>query len=257
MSTGVINPADAGTASFALNSKFIPSFTGNFGALVKALKTNGNSSILSTPSVMVLNNQKATISSGKTIQMLQQTNAQPGATSSSDYMGLTSNYSSQKVNMTLEVTPQISPNKTLRLNISQTNDSLDSMAGEINGQPTVSTQSIDTSVILRSGSILVLGGLNNKTENNEVKKTPILGSIPIIGNLFTYRDKGHTKKTLMVFIRTSILNNDDENKEVSLKHYNYMREQQIDSAMGKRDSRGVGVMPRAPGADQPRLPSPF
>lgn len=231
---------------------------GGIGAVLQALKQDTNTSILATPSVMVLNNQKADISEGQTIRVLNQTMSPVGAAASggdpSSLFG--SNYEDKQVDLELGVTPQISPNNTLQLKITQKNDTLDGalVSGQ---QPTIDTQKIDTNVMVHSGSILVLGGVQQNSEHHDVKKIPILGDIPVLGHLFKTNSKDHDKKSLMIFIRTQIIRNDSQSSKVSLHNYNYMQQREVDYATGKNNLSQSTVLPRVAGGDKLSLPSPF
>ena len=259
-SIGMIDPSMAGKAMVGLDPEsgsVMP--IGSFGALLSALKSNTNTSIMSTPSVMVLNNGKATISEGQTIRVVDQT-AASAASTGDDGVGMLSNYADKKVDNQLQVTPQISPNDTLQLKINQKNDTLDGVSdgGGMGGQPTIDTQSIQTSVMVHSGQILVLGGMVNNKTSYDQKKIPILGDIPILGHMFRYHAKERQKGNLMVFIRTEILHNDAENNKASLQRYNYMQQQQLSSETGgKMDLNQGDMLPRAAGEPQAPIPNPF
>lgn len=256
VSVGTISPSSMGQAGYVFDgSKLEP--LGPFGALLEALKSNQNTSILSNPSVMVLNNQKANITEGKTIRVLDQQNSSPTA-QMDDGIGTTSNYADKKVNLTLEVKPQISPNNTLQLAIKQTNDTLEGTQDDVTGQPVIDTQSISTNVMVNSGEILVLGGLVSNETIHDSKKIPILGSIPILGHLFRYKSKELDKRNLMVFIRTKILHGHADTRHASLQRYRFMQQQQIASETGgSMDLNRSTVLPRDSRQALAALPNPF
>lgn len=258
-SVGVIDPSSAGTAAIGIDPDTGKiGAMGTFGAILSAIKSNTNSNVLSTPSIMVLNNQKASIAEGKTIRVLDQTATAPGAATDSG-IGFTSNYTDKKIDLKLDVKPQISPNDNLQLSIKQQNDSLEGVAGSALGQqPTIDTQSLNTNVMVHSGQILVLGGLvSNDTEHDE-KKVPLLGSIPILGHLFRYHDKSSEKRNLMVFIRTEILHNDKESTKASMQRYNFIQQEQIASETGnKMDLNKGSVLPQDEQQPSVRIPDPF
>src|SRR5262249_16609798 len=144
--------------------------------------------ILSTPSVAVLDNQLAEIQVGKIIS-IQNRQYATTATGNND-SGATpfTTYEQKPVVLKLTVKPQISPNQFIRLSIKQVNDSLQNPDNP-GPLPIIDTSNIKTSIMVKSGEIVVLGGLISNQYNNTLQKVPILGDIPIIGQIFRHRDK--------------------------------------------------------------------
>lgn len=232
---------------------------GSFGAIVQALTTNGNNDILATPSVLVLNNQKAMISDGKNIGMYNRqysTNTTTTADNAIPY----NTYDRKDVALSLNVTPQIAPDNTVRLVIKQKDDSLaqDAQNKDPNN-PVINTSKINTTVLVNSGDILVLGGLISTNDTEQDQKIPVLGDIPLLGRLF--HNKTHTaeKKNLVVFIRPMIINNQKQADTQSMQQYDYIRYQQLRKQNGLPLS-GEGRYPALPAkahADAVTLPPPF
>ena len=247
---------------------FIPH--GKIRAVVHALGQNNASDILSTPSIVVLNNNKAKISDGQTISVQNRTYAMPGDNGGGDTptpgAGGDNSYTPynttdrQNIALTLNVTPQISPNQTVRLNIKQDDNSLAASytPGDLN--PEENTSNITTNVLVNSGDILVLGGLIKNSNLNGVSKVPILGDIPIIGNLFKYKNKDAEKKVLLVFIKPQILSTRGDNRKASMKDYNEMRNVQIRRNAGENlindDDKGP-ILSRVGPQKFAALPAPF
>jgi len=211
---------------------------GSFDAIVQALTTNGNNDILATPSVLVLNNQKAMISDGKNIGMYnrQYSTGSTSTSSAGDINVPFNTYDRQDVTLSLNVTPQIAPDNTVRLVIKQKDDSLAQDAqNQDPNNPTINTSKIDTTVLVNSGDILVLGGLISSNDSEQDQKVPILGDIPLLGRLFHNKTHNAEKKNLMVFIRPMIINNQKEADTQSQQQYDYIRYQQM------RKSNGLGL----------------
>src|SRR3990167_3040671 len=214
---------------------------GSFSAVIQALMTNANTDILATPSILVLNNQKASISDGKNIGMY---NRQYGAntTNTGDSTVPFNTYDRKDVTLSLNVTPQIAPDNTVKLKIRQKDDSLMQGQDPNNPNPTINTSKIDTTVLVNSGDILVLGGLISNNDTVQDQKIPILGDIPLIGRLFHSKQHSTEKKNLMVFIRPMIINNKKDAQAQSMKQYNYARYQQ----MRRKDGLGLSNADRHP-----------
>ena len=265
------------TASNGQNSASIPgNFVPGMGfirhvtiqGLLRAIQNNGTSQILATPSIMVLNNNKAVIADGVNVGLENRSYATTGtgANLSNDDAGGVPFTTTQRTDVTLQltVTPQISPNNTVVLKIQQKDRELSTSVNETQNtdpnNPTIETSTIATNVLVSSGDILVLGGLiKNQYRVNE-HKIPILGSIPYFGKLFTYQDKQVEQMNLMVFLKPVIVGDRTHNQAVTAKRYDFMRGEQVKMATDQNLIRNLGetVLPnmRNPGR-RLALPPPF
>lgn len=230
-----------------------------FAVVLHALNKDSLTNVLSTPSVMVTNNNDATLSDGKDIQIPQSQSSQMSVGDS----GVASlipqtTYTTQHVDLTLKVTPQISPDNMIRLKISQKNDQLSADANaSTSGGPTVDTSQIDTNVMVRSGDILVLGGLIKNSRDSTESRIPILGDIPLLGRLFRNKRKGAEKKSLMVFLRPIIMGSRAHQRRITRAHYNYVRADQAKVINGEPlVAPNQPVLPAMQGR-RVILPSPF
>lgn len=249
---GILQPG------FNLGVGFIQS--GDLQVILTALSGTNTTDILSTPSVVVLDNQKATIEVGKTISVENRVYAtsDTGASSATQDLVPFTTLDRQNVALKLIVTPQISPNQTIRLNINQKNDTLQNPDNP-GTTPIVNTSNIQTSVIVKSGDILVLGGLISHEFNHSATRVPILASIPGIGKLFQFNDKNLAKKNLLIFLRPIIINHGAVARDQTMARYNYIRQQELIKQEGGSivpDFSNTPVLPplRRPSAG---LPSPF
>ena len=207
----------------------------------------------------MLNNEKASITSGENRQVANREYATTNTGGAGDDAGVPfQTFQTQKADLVLTVMPQISPDKTVRLKIDQKDDSFDTPADSGNTRPAMDTTDINTSVLVNSGDILVLGGLIKNDHQKQEHKVPILGDIPILGNLFRYRDKSNERKSLMIFIRPIILTNKKQNHRVSMLRYHYMRQQQIQAEAQEGQSNKLqSVLPALGNTPEVQLPKPF
>ncbi len=199
----------------------------SFAALVTALASDANTNILSTPSVVTLDNQPATIKVAQQIPFVtgQYTNTTGTNTTGAAVINPFQTVQRQDVGLELKITPQINEGNTVLLKIEQTISNL--TGSSIGGQPVTSTREIKTSILARNKEIVVLGGLisTNLVENEQ--RVPLLGSIPLLGDLFKYRSTTNTKSNLMLFIQPTILRNSGTANTYTRKRYDYLRRLQL------------------------------
>src|SRR5450830_28846 len=193
----------------------------NLGLLAHALESNANANILSKPNLLMLDNEEAKIVIGQNVPFVTGQYAQAGGTASVTPF---QTIERQDVGLTLKVKPQISEGNTVKLQIHQEVSSVASAAGSAG--ITTNKRSIDTSVLVDDGSIIVLGGLIEDRISDGVDKVPLLGDIPGIGALFRSVKHGHTKTNLMVFLRPYVMRNADDSAKISNDRYDYIVQQQ-------------------------------
>lgn len=158
---------------------------------LSALESDGRADIVSTPKVLTADQQTAKIQSGTEIPYQEASSS--GATSTSF----------KEAVLGLEVTPQITPDGRIIMDLKVNQDSVGSL---FNGVPSIDTNEITTSVIVDNGQTVVLGGVFRSEDVDETVKTPFLGDLPVIGRLFRYRNKTNQKAELLVFITPRIVN---------------------------------------------------
>ncbi|HEV2332938.1 MAG TPA: type II secretion system secretin GspD [Gammaproteobacteria bacterium] len=210
----------------------------SFAALIRALSGDGETNILSTPSVVTLDNQEATIKVTQKVPFVtgQYTGATTGASSTgSAVINPFQTVDREDVGITLKITPQINEGDSVQLKIDQTVSDL--TATSIGGQPVTDNREITTNILAKSGEIVVLGGLIDNSLTESEQQVPVLGSIPLIGNLFKYRSTSNTKRNLMVFIQPSILRDSQTAQYYTNDRYNYFRDLQL------KDRSSVQLMP--------------
>ena len=203
--------------------------SGDWSALLQAVTTASETNVLATPSLMTLDNEEASFIVGDEVPTLT------GSTPSSDNSNPYQTIERKEVGIKLSVTPQINAGDSVKLDIEQE-------VSQVNGQTpidvTFSTRKVKTSVIARSGDTIVIGGLIDENVQESVSKVPILGDIPLIGYLFRSTSSKKSKKNLMVFLRPTIIRDDETLSSVSHEKYTKMRDYQI-----KRHEDGINLMP--------------
>jgi len=192
---------------------------------VNALATAGNTNILSTPTIMALDNEEAEILVGQNVpfitgeQLLSGSNDDPFTTIQREDIGTT-----------LKVTPRVNNNNSVTLEIEQKVENLVSAAADaaVGASDIItSKREIRTKVLIDDGAILVLGGLIEDTVKDSVQKIPLLGDIPGIGRLFRNNRKEVFKTNLMVFLKPKILSTQVAGYEETRKRYMDLQQKQI------------------------------
>ncbi|MEO6689484.1 MAG: type II secretion system secretin GspD [Dokdonella sp.] len=200
------------------------------GALVSALNGDGKSNILSTPSVLTLDNTEAEIKVAQEVPFLTGQYTTANTTAGSAGGGGISNpfqtIQRKDVGLVLKVKPQINVGDSVRLDIHQ---EVSSLAPTVTGAVDLITnkRELTTSVLVKDDSLLVLGGLIDNQAKDNVQKVPGLGDIPLLGNLFRYRTNDRKKSDLMVFLHPRILRDAATEAAVSSEKYNFMRTEQL------------------------------
>ena len=211
----------------------------SIAALIRALSGDGETNILSTPSVVTLDNQEATIKVTQKVPFVtgQYTGATTGTsgTTGSAVINPFQTVNREDVGITLKITPQINEGDSVQLKIDQSVSNL--TATSIGGQPVTDEREITTSILAKDAEIVVLGGLIDHDLTESEQQVPVLGSIPLLGNLFKYRSTSDTKRNLMVFIQPTILRDSESAKYYTSDRYNYLRELQL------KDRSPVQLMP--------------
>ncbi|KTD22423.1 type IV pilus (Tfp) assembly protein PilQ [Legionella londiniensis] len=160
---------------------------------LSALESEGRAEIIASPRLMTTNQQAAVIESGEDIPYQEATSS--GATA----------VAFKKAVLSLKVTPQITPDGKLLMDL-QINQDSDS-GRRVQGVPIIITKSIETNVLVNNGQTIVLGGIYRQDKNNNITRIPFLGELPIVGNLFTRSSARLTNEELLIFITPRIITN--------------------------------------------------
>lgn len=241
-------------AGFAIiNSK---TSINQFQAQIYALAREHKANILSTPSVVVLDNRQAKILIGKQVSV--QTSSYPNNASGTATASPYATFNRVNVALHLYVRPQITRGKGIQMQIDQGNDTIDplSIADQNNTNPIFNISAIVTSVHVESGDIIVLGGLAQDSLGNDNNNIPIVGNIPGIGRLFQHNTANREKKVLMVFIRPHIIRTERDTVQVSSAKYNNVREDQLTFLRDEAYHNKINAS-LAPPLHESTLPTPF
>ncbi len=195
----------------------------NLGMLAQALETIDNANILSTPDLMTLDNEQAKIIVGQNIPLVTGSYAQTGTTATVTPF---QTYDRANVGLTLQIRPQISEGGSIKLQIYQEVSSVDPTTLNNPSGPTTNLRSIDSTVLVDDGQIVVLGGLIQNSVSDNVSKVPVLGDLPWLGSLFRYKSRSGSKTNLMVFLRPHILHTKDDYSGLTSRRYHYISNEQ-------------------------------
>jgi general secretion pathway protein D len=213
----------------------------NLGVLVRALETDGNANILSTPTLLTLDNEEARIVIGQNVPFITgQYALSGGATTPTPFQTV----ERRDVGLTLRVKPQISEGGTVRLQLYQEVSSVQDTtnpAGVITNK-----RAVESTVLVDDGQIVVIGGLIQDSVRDGMEKVPLLGDLPLLGSLFTYKTRSRSKTNLMVFLRPTVLRDAQSANSLTSGRYDYIRGEQLKAAPPPR--------PPLPDMEPPTLP---
>jgi general secretion pathway protein D len=217
----------------------------NFAALLQAIRSDGSSNVISTPSLITMNNEEAQVKVTQEIPLI--TGSYSNTTQSVN--GTSSPFTTiqrEEVGTILKVTPHISEGNAVQLKIEQEDSS---PGAKLANSSDISTnkRAIKTTVLIEDGGVIVLGGLMSDTVSEAEDRVPGLGAIPLLGNLFKSRSGSRQKKNLLVFIRPKILRDDIQTESLSEATYNQMRSDQ-------KSLNKDGHIMLLPGERQPLIP---
>ena len=236
--------------------------------ILNALKETNNANILSTPSILTLDNQEAFITVGQNVPFVTGSFTSTADSATNPFQTI----ERENVGITLTVTPHINEGNAVVLDISQEVSSLSGLSVAASDLIT-NERKIQTKVLAVDGQIVVLGGLIKDDVQDAQQKVPLLGDIPYLGRLFRSDREKLTKQNLMVFLRPTIIRDDQQLAGASAEKYRYIRDQQ-----DKRKEEGLmylnddylpelsewedqirqldDIKAAGPGADGPGAPSP-
>ena len=211
--------------------------TYSMGALATFLKTEAGGNILSTPNLVTLDNEEAKIVVGENVPFVTGSFTNTGSSSGS--VNPFQTIERKDVGLTLRVRPQVGEGGTVRMTIFQEDARVNAATATATNGPTTSKSSIETTVVVDDGQVLVLGGLMKDEYSGSESKVPLLGDIPVLGNLFKSQQRSRVKSNLMVFLRPVVMRDQDAANALTMDRYDYMRQQQVRGT--PRDSAVLGI----------------
>lgn len=199
-----------------------------FGLILNAVESDAGSNVLSTPSIMTLDNEPAHIMVGQEIpittgEALGSNNANPFRT-----------IERQDIGVLLEVRPQINAGDTVQLHLRQEVSSISGAIGA-GGEIVTNKREIETTALADNGEIIVIGGLIENSESDNVSKVPLLGDIPGVGRIFQSRSRTRRRTNLMIFIRSTIVRDAAGARAVTAESYRYVADGAAGAARDARD----------------------
>ena len=251
------NVAKAGTAgslgiSPGFNVGVIFGKTGggvpNLGVLARFLETNAKANILSTPNILTLDNEEAAIIVGSNVPFITGQYAQTGSSLTASPF---QTYDRKDVGLTLRIRPQISEGGIVRMQLFQEQSAIQEKTLSNPAGPITTKRSIESTVVVDDGGIVVIGGLIQDSWAMGEDKVPVLGDIPVLGAMFRYETRKRTRNNLMVFLRPRVIRDAKAYQGITADRYDYVIGEQ------QKNSQGTMPMPGEPPAPTlpPREPS--
>ena len=204
----------------------------NFAAILRALASNGDTNVVSMPSVITLDNEEAQIKVAQEVPFLTGTFTNTGGAGGA--VNPFQTIERKEVGNILKITPQITDENTILLKIEQEASGIAAAAAQVSTTDLVTNKrTITTRVLVDDGGMIVLGGLIEDRLTESESRVPLLGKIPVIGALFRVRNTQKTKTNLMVFIRPRVLRTAEQAAIETNSKYNYLRDMQLNRNDGK------------------------
>lgn len=194
----------------------------SLGGLVRALETDTNSNVLSTPNLLTMDNQEAEIVVGQNVPFVTGSYSQTGS-NNDNATNPFQTIERKDVGLTLRLTPQITEGSSVKMDIYQEVSSVTRQASNA-ADIITNKRSLDTTVVAENGEMIVLGGLIKTDRNKQQQMVPILGRIPLLGNLFRYETVENQKTNLMVFLRPKIIRKNADMADPTSDKYQFLNE---------------------------------
>ena len=191
-----------------------------FGTIVNAVKSDTTSNLLQTPSIVTLDNNEARILVGQEIPITT------GQALSQNFDNAFRTVQRENVGIQLEVKPQVNSSGAIKLFIHQQVSSIAGPVSSDNSDLILNKREAETTMTVDDGQIALIGGLLDDNERRTLEKIPLLGDLPVVGNLFRSKARSRTKTNLMIFIRPTILRSAADNRRVTEQRYGVLRLQQ-------------------------------
>jgi len=215
------------------------------GAIANFFNSDGDANVLSTPNLLTLDNEEAKIIIGQNVPFPTGSYA---STSGSVGVNPFTTVERKDVGLTLRVRPTINENGTVRMTIFQETSTVDQNSLSNPNGPTTNKRSIESSVLVEDGGLVMLGGLLSDTYNNNIEKVPLAGDIPVLGNLFKNENRTRSKSNLMMFLRPAVMRDGASSEAFAYDRYDEIRGQQLQTQPNTDNVmlRGVNAAPVLP-----------
>ncbi|MCA3252957.1 MAG: type II secretion system secretin GspD [Rubrivivax sp.] len=242
-----------------LNIGLLRDFNGSIGlaAIARMLQTQANTNIVSTPNLMTLDNEEAKIVVGENVPFITGQFTSTGSGGGGGAVNPFQTIERKDVGITLRIRPQIGENGAIRMTIFQEQSSVksDTAAGTTNAGPSTTKRSIEGTVTIDDGQILVLGGLIEDRFITNKSKVPLLGDMPLVGGLFRSESRERRRTNLMVFLRPIVLRDADGANRFSLDRYEQLRTRQGQAQPAPSVVLPINEAPTLPANPKPPMPT--
>jgi general secretion pathway protein D len=222
---------EEGGFQLAFVNKYVRTLTGvvlpDLGVVLTALREDSNSNVISTPSMLTLDNEEAEIVVGQEVPFLTGSYASSGAVT--PVANPFSTIERKQVGLTLRITPQINAGGAIRLEVAQELSRISPTTVDGAVDLITDKRTINTKVLVDDGQIIVLGGLLRTDEKDTYERVPFLGDIPFIGAAFRKKSKKKDKINMMIFLRPTIVRNPGDLDKTTAERYEYMRTEEEES----------------------------
>ena len=224
------------------------------GALANLLQSSGDGNVLSTPNLLTLDNEEAKILIGENVPFVT------GSYSNSNNAGTVNPFTTverKDVGLMLRVKPQINENGTVKMVIYQETSAVKEDTAKASNGPTTTKRTIESTILVEDGSIIVLGGLLEDRFTGNQQKVPYLGDIPGVGVLFRSDTRVRKKTNLMVFLRPVVVRDANASTQLSMDRYDLMRGVQKDTQPVQSSTVPINeapILPVLPNVLNPAMP---
>jgi general secretion pathway protein D len=215
------------------------------GAIANFFNSDGDANVLSTPNLLTLDNEEAKIVIGQNVPFVT---GQYASTSGSVGINPFTTVERKDVGLTLRVRPTINENGTVKMTIFQETSTVDGNTINNPNGPTTNKRSIESSVLVEDGGLVMLGGLLSDDYGNTIEKVPVAGDIPVLGNLFKNEIRTRNKSNLMMFLRPAVMRDGASTEAFAYDRYDEIRgmQQRTQPNTDNIMLRGVNAAPVLP-----------
>jgi len=252
LSTALAGGSASVSVGEGLNIGLLRNYGGTYAlaAIARALQTQGNTNIVSTPNMITLDNEEAKIVVGENVPFITGQFTNTGTATTSPFQTI----ERKDVGITLRIRPQIGEGGTVRMTIYQEQSALQATAavGTSNAGPSTTKRSIESQVVVDDGQIIVLGGLIEDRFVENKSKIPLLGDLPWIGALFRSESRTKRRTNLMVFLRPVVMRDAESANKFSLDRYDQIRGRQQEAQPQPSVMMPLNDAPVLPPSDGPR-----
>jgi general secretion pathway protein D len=197
----------------------------NLQVLARALEGDSGANVLSTPNVLTLDNEEARITVGQNVPFITGSYTPTSGSANNPFQTI----ERRDIGITLRVTPQVSEAGAVKLKIFQEVSSVTRDKALVQSADIITNKrSLESTVLVDNGQIVVLGGLIQDDQQAAIDKVPLLGDIPWIGSLFKYESRNRKRTNLMVFLRPVVLKDEKAAATITADRYEYIRNRQAD-----------------------------